>query len=243
MMSSVPLFTATHAALLQAFLSEPERPSGTLTYPQVAGFLFSITNGPELILPSEWMPMIFNDGSAAYETQQDAERVMHAMMALYNDCEREPTGESPLLPPGCEVKPLPLANLEVDAPLSQWAQGFSIGYDYLEEVWDAYVPAEFDEDLGASLMVLTFFSSPQLAKAYHEESKGTHDLEQLARTVIEILPDAMREYACLGRAIYRARREAGDLDQGPPALPKIGRNDPCPCGSGKKFKKCCGATN
>jgi SWIM/SEC-C metal-binding protein len=23
------------------------------------------------------------------------------------------------------------------------------------------------------------------------------------------------------------------------AAPKIGRNDPCPCGSGKKFKKCC----
>jgi uncharacterized protein len=23
--------------------------------------------------------------------------------------------------------------------------------------------------------------------------------------------------------------------------PKIGRNDPCPCGSGKKFKQCCGA--
>lgn len=25
-----------------------------------------------------------------------------------------------------------------------------------------------------------------------------------------------------------------------PATAKIGRNDPCPCGSGKKFKKCCG---
>jgi SEC-C motif-containing protein len=25
------------------------------------------------------------------------------------------------------------------------------------------------------------------------------------------------------------------------AAPKVGRNDPCPCGSGKKFKKCCGA--
>ncbi len=23
--------------------------------------------------------------------------------------------------------------------------------------------------------------------------------------------------------------------------PKVGRNDPCPCGTGKKFKKCCGA--
>jgi preprotein translocase subunit SecA len=25
-------------------------------------------------------------------------------------------------------------------------------------------------------------------------------------------------------------------------LPKVGRNDPCPCGSGKKFKNCCGRT-
>jgi hypothetical protein len=46
----------------------------------------------------------------------------------------------------------------------------------------------------------------------------------------------------------------GDFDFGPPyesrllepgipyerEVPKIGRNDPCPCGSGKKFKKCCG---
>ena len=23
------------------------------------------------------------------------------------------------------------------------------------------------------------------------------------------------------------------------ATPKVGRNDPCPCGSGKKYKKCC----
>jgi SEC-C motif domain protein len=30
--------------------------------------------------------------------------------------------------------------------------------------------------------------------------------------------------------------------KGPPVrVTKVGRNDPCPCGSGKKFKKCCGA--
>ena len=27
------------------------------------------------------------------------------------------------------------------------------------------------------------------------------------------------------------------------ASQKVGRNDPCPCGSGKKYKKCCGAGN
>jgi uncharacterized protein len=25
--------------------------------------------------------------------------------------------------------------------------------------------------------------------------------------------------------------------------PKVGRNEPCPCGSGKKYKKCCGSAN
>jgi len=25
--------------------------------------------------------------------------------------------------------------------------------------------------------------------------------------------------------------------------PKVGRNDPCPCGSGKKYKKCCAGSN
>jgi len=27
------------------------------------------------------------------------------------------------------------------------------------------------------------------------------------------------------------------------AAEKVGRNDPCPCGSGKKFKKCCGLSS
>ncbi len=46
------------------------------------------------------------------------------------------------------------------------------------------------------------------------------------------------------------RREQGRWvcaggDMNPKAPPrqvvKVGRNDPCPCGSGKKYKKCCGA--
>ena len=42
------------------------------------------------------------------------------------------------------------------------------------------------------------------------------------------------------RSIKQARLEVGDLDLEHSARTKIGRNDPCPCGSGKKFKKCCG---
>lgn len=242
MMGAIPPFTDSQAALLTRFLSSPQRPNDTLTYPQLAGFLFSLANGPELIPPSEWIPLVFNDQEARYETRDEAEQVLQAMMALYNDCVRERTGGTVSLPPGCEIRPLPMDNMTTDAPLSQWAQGFGIGYDYVAEVWDTYTPDEFDEDLGALLMTLTFFSSSRLADAYSKETKGTSSLEQLAQSVSEIFPDAMREYAQLGRSIYQARLETGDLDREPSRHTKIGRNDPCPCGSGKKFKKCCELT-
>ena len=33
--------------------------------------------------------------------------------------------------------------------------------------------------------------------------------------------------------------ESGPVRSSPGFTPKVGRNDPCPCGSGKKYKKCC----
>ena len=239
MTATVPPFTSTQARLLVRFLSSPVRPQDTFTYPQLAGFLFSLANGPELIPPSEWIPLVFNDQDPGYETQNEAKLILQAMIALYNHCCREGLAGQVSLPPGCEIRPLPLSNLDADAPLSQWAHGFGMGYDYLAEVWSAYTPDELDEDLGASLMTLTFFSSPQLAEAYRKETKRKGNLEQLAETVVEIFYQAMHEYAHLGRSIYQARLEAGDLDYESLGHTKIGRNDPCPCGSGKKFKKCC----
>jgi preprotein translocase subunit SecA len=41
--------------------------------------------------------------------------------------------------------------------------------------------------------------------------------------------------------IQRASRERSQKQQPLRVEQKVGRNDPCPCGSGKKYKKCCGA--
>lgn len=38
------------------------------------------------------------------------------------------------------------------------------------------------------------------------------------------------------KALYLEEKKSGTIVKGQ----KIGRNDPCPCGSGKKYKKCCG---
>ena len=38
------------------------------------------------------------------------------------------------------------------------------------------------------------------------------------------------------KELYLEQKKSGTIVKGP----KIGRNDPCPCGSGKKYKQCCG---
>lgn len=38
------------------------------------------------------------------------------------------------------------------------------------------------------------------------------------------------------KELYKAQKASGTIVKGP----KVGRNDPCPCGSGLKYKKCCG---
>jgi preprotein translocase subunit SecA len=40
---------------------------------------------------------------------------------------------------------------------------------------------------------------------------------------------------------YEAAQAATRTVVAPRSVTKVGRNDPCPCGSGKKYKKCCGA--
>ena len=56
-------------------------------------------------------------------------------------------------------------------------------------------------------------------------------------------PDAaaIAERRAQEEASYARLRYEAMLRQPRQALPKIGRNDPCPCGSGKKYKKCCAA--
>jgi preprotein translocase subunit SecA len=43
-------------------------------------------------------------------------------------------------------------------------------------------------------------------------------------------------------AAMRKQGEGGKLEPIRRGKPKVGRNDPCPCGSGKKYKQCCGKT-
>ncbi|MBN1817951.1 MAG: SEC-C domain-containing protein [Sedimentisphaerales bacterium] len=54
--------------------------------------------------------------------------------------------------------------------------------------------------------------------------------------------DEVGQFAMTERQRAAATAPQGEQKVKPIKLeqPKVGRNDPCPCGSGKKYKKCCG---
>jgi tetratricopeptide (TPR) repeat protein len=76
-----------------------------------------------------------------------------------------------------------------------------------------------------------------LARSQGDASAIADANERLARLLAD-QPGREHEAAAAEREIGRANRAA---DGGPRIVVKIGRNDPCPCGSGRKYKRCCGA--
>jgi len=119
---------------------------------------------------------------------------------------------------------------EVGRPLTQ------LGADDVHGWLFHAVPEQFDPvdplcaHVGATLRALVAFA----ARTSGEK------LERLTRALDESLPEL--EHA-LAHGHSHHHHHGDDEPQEPyvRAAPKVGRNDPCPCRSGKKFKKCHGA--
>lgn len=239
-----PLSSADTAALKE-FLDSSNRPDDTLRFHELQGFLFAIASSPETISPSEWIPLISNDEDPCYGDEGEAQQVLNQIMTLYNEVNTSVLERSETLPVGCSFKTNVFANFDEQASILQWSRGFTVGHDWLSEVWEEYQLEEMDEECGATVMVLSFFSSRQLAEAFYaeiehsESSEPEKSFEQFAEKIRELFPAALSAYAHLGRTIFEVLMDDAAKKPQPARHAKVGRNDPCPCGSGKKYKKCC----
>ncbi|MCI6862915.1 MAG: preprotein translocase subunit SecA [Anaerobiospirillum succiniciproducens] len=67
-------------------------------------------------------------------------------------------------------------------------------------------------------------------------------IKMLSRVQIQMRPPVEEEQVAPQGTMAAASTDNKDKDQTPNTdpMPNVGRNDPCPCGSGKKYKDCCG---
>jgi preprotein translocase subunit SecA len=71
--------------------------------------------------------------------------------------------------------------------------------------------------------------------------------EKTVRTILSVVPKAAQPIRRvqvanpINAGMADGKTKAARVTVRKTAAEKVGRNDPCPCGSGKKYKNCCGA--
>jgi uncharacterized protein len=132
-----------------------------------------------------------------------------------------------------------------------WADGFRVGISLEPDGWG---PLFADEDaLSLLVVILSLLRDEDLPEEMRAESPfrdmPADRRDRMRRAAVEMLSEivpALHEHA-LGPDEDDDPDDAALDDEGIEgphdpfvrATPKVGRNDPCPCGSGKKHKKCC----
>jgi yecA family protein len=206
-------WTPAQAEALRTALAAKSGADGPMGYAELAGFLFAVACAPDLVMPTEWIPEAMGEGPGAFGSLEEAQRAMNLVMALHNHINLQVLERRPALPAGIAPRKDPMENFGPDAPLGQWAQGYSQGQMWLEEKWDACLAAEpradaarIDEALGAIMMALGFFASRGFAERCLREMRAPGKLENVARQMLDALPEVMRDLAELGRGLEDIRR-------------------------------------
>lgn len=234
----VPAFDEKNRRLLDDFA---ERNAGTdaMGFAEAAGFFFGLHACPDMVMPSEWTEIV--QGDAIFEDEREARSILNARMALYNWVSDAFSSDTPAIPVECRPRPDPMEDVGTDTAFKKWCRGASIADGWLEESWEAAVSpgSEEEKKLYEARMTFAFFADREIADATVAElGLEPEDFETVVRSFRFSALDSILDYQEFGLGLRRSlsppqRRE-------PARREKIGRNQPCPCGSGKKYKKCCG---
>lgn len=107
--------------------------------------------------------------------------------------------------------------------------------DYLLDTWAENAPGRPPSD-AAMLNVRTV--DWQRLEILQTRVNGAQGMVEFRAWYLEDgREQTLHERSRFRRSAGRWRYVDGVID--PPAMALVGRNDPCPCGSGKKYKKCC----
>ena len=230
--------SSTEFAELEAFLarcggSEP------MSLEALDGFFCALVVGPETILPREYLPVLAGGSRTAaahvFESVEEAARILGLLMRHWNTIAvafERGTGYVPQLSATA-------SHLVVG---TAWADGFMRGVDLRAEAWQVLIdhPAR---RLRESILPMMFLAQDV---AYGKDPDVKFIPPSVRQEMLSKMAVGLQDI----QAYFREQRGKGvaresETTAGPlrRVAPKVGRNDPCPCGSGRKHKHCCGGSS
>ena len=170
----MPPETSSSAAVdwevLRDFLMSDRTPDTCMRPAEVDGYLTGIAVSPDMIPPSDWLPVIWGGGEPEFKSIEETSRVLSLVLRHHSNIrlmlDRTPEAYQPVL--------LDSSTGRIIA--EDWARGFFAAVIDIDQFW-------------------------------RRRQRG---------------------------AVPPTRQTVSG------STAKVGRNDPCPCGSGKKYKRCCG---
>ena len=221
------LSTAADWEVLSDFLLSDRTPDTCMRPAEVDGFLTGIAVSPDMIPPSDWLPVIWGGGEPEFTGIEEAGKVLGLILRHYNNIrlilDRTPEAYQPVLLDSSTGRTI----------AEDWARGFFAAVTLRGASWAALlVPEHF----GLIAPIAVHWSNQEGLPLVPGSAERNAEIQERA---VGLLPAAVididRFWKGHRHGALPAPRQAFSG-----STAKVGRNDPCPCGSRKKYKRCCG---
>jgi uncharacterized protein len=230
-MAAIRGVIADPAAAWRAFLASPNAPKTALSPLELDGYLTGIIVAPQSapIMPSRWLAGLWGEDEPVFENEQQINLVLGAVMERYNAIVKEIDRSLRRLESDrvCDYQPMFLAGAskpEHDA-VRTWVRGFWKAMILAPEAWNA--TAEDERTLPLVRPFVGFFEIED-----QEPFELRDDADELLDEDAAVIPHTILALRKLAQVL------ATSTGRSRPGRP--GRNEPCLCGSGQKYKRCCG---
>ena len=246
------MFTSSEQKNLTNLLSTATDQDEVMTLDELHGYLFGVAIIPEMVMPSQWTSAIFGgEESCVIDDEKERERLLGSLFSAYNRINTDNmTGEF-VFP--FDIKKGSTKDIN---RAREWSRGLYRILSTSKKIFKVYDEIKKSGD-GQNIDNETFSVCYCILKAVAYPEKTPELLERIQKGVksdvgpmisdanfISMLPAAVvsiRAYAMVVKVVIKNSETSTTIS--PSSLlqiVKIGRNDPCPCGSGIKYKKCCG---
>jgi uncharacterized protein len=195
---------------------------------EIQAILCAIVSGPVPVPPTIWLPEVLGEGMAANESDPLVGETIELLMRLNNSIAAALMADETIAP---VLYPLDENGEEYD--YAAWADSYVFGAGMAGDWYD--LAGKHADDL-SELLEPMFMLNGMLKEDVEKSGERWFSPAEEARLVSDI----QENLPVIVQTLYnfwRNKRSGGTVVR---EEPKSGRNDPCPCGSGRKYKQCCG---
>jgi uncharacterized protein len=171
---------------LDDYLMSDHAPDDSMGLSDLDGFLTGVVVGPELIPPSEWLPVIWGREEPVFRTEEEMRTVLGAIMGRYNEIvaclDTDPDDFDPIL----------LEGPEGEVIASDWACGFLEAVALRATAWEPLIESD-----GAGILMTPLFllsGDMEIADDAADENELLAEASDMIPTCIAGIHEFWRNY-------------------------------------------------